>query len=577
MFSLLRVNMAKKTCVFESIPAEYAGMGGRGLTSAIVSKEVEPTCNPLGRYNKLVFSPGLLGGTACPNANRISVGCKSPLTGGVKEANSGGQPGGHLAKLGIMALVVEDIAPEGEWWQLEISKDKAELVPSTVAGLDNYDAVTKLIEKYGDKCSYVTIGRAGEFKLTAASIAFTDRELRPARHAGRGGVGAVMGAKGLKAVIINPEGGVNHPLVDAEAFKEASKRFTKALTEHPVTGQGLPTYGTAVLVNILHEAGGLPTRNFSSGRFEGHEKVSGETMNRLTVERGGEGVVSHGCMTGCIMRCSGLYPDKNGKLIGKWPEYETIWSFGPHTGIDDLDAIAHYDRLCDDVGVDTIDVGVALGVAMEAGVLKFGDAAGVTEAMKEISKGTPLGRILGCGAATTGRVFGVRRVPCVKGQSLPAYDPRAVKGVGVTYATTPMGADHTAGYAVTANILSVGGTVDPLKSEGQIELSRNLQIATASVDATGLCLFVAFAVLDIPDALVAVVDMLNAKYGLSLVVDDVTTLGQSILKMEREFNKRAGVSEAEDRLPEFFSDEELPPHNTKFDISAEELQTVFNW
>ena len=577
MFKFLRINMTTKQCRFEDVPAEYAGMGGRGLTSTIVAKEVEPTCTPLGPHNKLVFAPGLLGATNSPNANRISVGCKSQLTGGIKEANSGGQPGGHLAKMGIMAIIVEGMAPAGEWYQLELSSEKAELVPSTVAGLDNYPAVAKLVEKYGEKCSYVTIGRAGEFKLAAASIAFTDRELRPSRHAGRGGVGAIMGSKGLKAIIIDPQGGKNHPLADVEAFKGAVKRFTEALTTHPVCSQGLPTYGTAVLVNILHEAGGLPTHNFAQGRFDGHEAVSGETMNQLTKERGGEGVVAHGCMSGCIMRCSGLYPDLDGKLIGKWPEYETLWGFGPHCGVDDIDTIARIDTICDDVGVDTIDVACAVGVAMDAGILKFGDAPGMLDAMQQISKGTPLGRILGCGADITGKVFGVRRVPTVKGQGIPAYDPRAVKGIGVTYATTPMGADHTAGYAVTANILGVGGTVDPLKPEGQIELSRNLQVATAAVDAAGLCLFVAFAVLDIPDALQAIVDMLNAKYGWQLTTADLGSLGQTILTTERDFNRRAGITEAADKLPDFFYDEELPPHNTKFDVSQADMNTVFNW
>ena len=577
MFRFLRVNMATKSCVFEEIPAEYAGLGGRGLTSTIVAREVDPLCTPLGPHNKLVFAPGLLGATNSPNGNRISVGCKSPLTEGIKESNSGGQPGGHLAKLGIMAIIVEEMATEGEWWQLEVSKDSARLVPSTVAGLNNFAAVEKLVEQYGKECSYVSIGRAGEFKLTASSIAFTDRELRPMRHAGRGGVGAVMGSKGLKAIIINPEGGKNHPLADEAAFRDASKRFAKALMEHPVTGKGLAEYGTAVLVNILHEAGGLPTRNFTSGQFEGHENVSGERMNQLTKERGGEGAVAHGCMSGCIIRCSGLYPNKQGKLISKWPEYETLWCFGPHCGIDDLDLIAQYDRICDDAGVDTIDVGVAIGVAMAGGGIPKGDAQAVLRVMNEISEGTPLGRVIGCGTATTGRVFGVRRVPCVKGQSLPAYDPRAVKGVGVTYATTPMGADHTAGYSVTANILSCGGTVDPLKKEGQIELSRNLQIATASVDSVGLCLFTAFAILDVADALPAIVDMLNAKFGWQLTGDDVVTLGQRILSTEVDFNRRAGITEAADRLPDFFQDEELPPHNTKFDITHEELKTTFNW
>lgn len=577
MFKFLRVNMATKECRFEDVPAQYAGMGGRGLTSAVVAAEVEPTCTPLGPHNKLVFAPGLLGATNSPNANRISVGCKSPLTGGIKESNSGGVPGSDIARMGILAIIVEDMAKEGEWYQLELTKDSAKLVPSTVAGLDNYDAVAKLVEQYGKENSYVTIGRAGEFKLTAASIAFTDRELRPARHAGRGGVGAIMGSKGLKAIIIQPEGGEAYPLADAEAFKAAAKRFAEALMSHPVCGQGLANYGTAVLVNILHEAGGLPTHNFKSGRFDGHEKISGETMNQLTKERGGEGQVAHGCMRGCIMRCSGLYPEIDGKLLGKWPEYETLWAFGANSGIDDIDFVAKCDRICDDVGVDTIDVGAAIAVAMEGGVLPFGDAKGALDIMQQISKGTPLGRIIGCGTAATGQIFGVRRVPVVKGQSLPAYDPRAVKGVGVTYATTPMGADHTAGYAVTSNILGIGGTVDPLKSEGQIELSRNLQVATAAVDATGLCLFVAFAVLDIPDALVAIVDMLNAKFGIKLTTDDVVTLGQRILSTEIDFNRRAGISEAADRLPDFFTDETLPPHGTKFDITKEELQTVFNW
>lgn len=577
MFKFLRVDMVTKKCTFEKIPAEYEGLGGRGLTSAIVSREVDPACTPLGPRNKLVFAPGLLGATNSPNTNRLSVGCKSPLTGGIKEANAGGQPGGHLARLGILAIIVENISEDGEWWDLEVRKDSARLVRSSVEGLNNYDAIAKFKDMYGDQCSYITIGRAGEYKLTAASIACTDRELRPSRHAGRGGVGAVMGSKGLKAIIIDPAGGANAPIHDVEAFKAASKRFAQALAENPITGSALEDYGTAILVNIVNEAGGLPTRNFTTGRFEQHEELSGEHMNELTKKRGGEGRPAHGCMSGCVIRCSGLYPDKKGKLIGKWPEYETIWCFGPHSNIDDLDLIAQFDYLCDDYGVDTIDVGVAIGVAMAGGGIPLGDGKAVLKAMHGISEGTPLGRVIGCGAETTGRVFGVRRVPCVKGQSLPAYDPRAVKGQGVTYATTPMGADHTAGYSVTANLLNVGGHVDPLKKDGQIELSRNLQIATASIDSVGLCLFTAFALLEVPDALPAVVDMLNAKFNWKLTGDDVTSLGKRILTMEVDFNRRAGLGEATDRLPDFFMDEKLPPHNTTFDFTDAELQETLNF
>jgi aldehyde:ferredoxin oxidoreductase len=282
-------------------------------------------------------------------------------------------------------------------------------------------------------------------------------------------------------------------------------------------------------------------------------------------------------MAGCVIRCSGIYHDTDGEYVSKWPEYETVWAFGPNCAIDDLDAIARMDRACDDIGLDTIETGNAIAVAMEGGVKEFGDVAGAEELLAEIGKGTPLGRILGSGAGTVGKAFGVRRVPVVKNQALPAYDPRAVKGVGVTYATSTMGADHTAGYAVATNIMKVGGYVDPLVTEGQVNLSRDLQVATAAIDTCGLCLFVAFPVMDIPDAFTAIVDMVNAKYGLSLTGDDVGALGQRVLKMERDFNARAGFTAVDDRLPEFFKNEKLPPHDQVFDITDDDLDTVFNF
>ena len=576
MFKILRVNMSDLSIKSEEIPEAYQGLGGRGLTSAIVLKEVEPTCSPIGAGNKLILAPGLLGGTNCANSGRISVGAKSPLTGGIKESNSGGQAGQYLAKLGIFAIVVEGLREDGKLYKLYVAKDKYELSPADdLKGLGNYATVDKLKNEFGDKAGFVSIGPAGEWKLAAASVAITDTEVRPTRHAGRGGLGAVMGSKGLKAIVIDPSEGELAPIVDKEAFKGAAKRFAKALSEHAVTGQGLPTYGTDVLINIINEAGGLPTRNFSSGRFEGADKVGGETLNKITVER--KGNPTRGCMTGCVIRCSGDFLDKKGQFVSKWPEYETVWALGPNCEIDDLEAIARMDRACDDIGLDTIETGNALAVAMEGGVKEFGDAAGAEELMAEIVKGTPLGRILGSGAAVVGKTFGVRRIPVVKNQALPAYDPRAVKGVGVTYATSTMGADHTAGYAVATNIMKAGGDVDPLKAEGQVKLSRDLQVATAAIDTAGLCLFVAFPVLDIPDAFNAIVEMINAKYGLSLTGDDVGSLGQRVLKMERDFNMRAGFTSADDRLPEFFKNEKLSPHNEVFDIPDEELDTVFNF
>ncbi len=439
----------------------------------------------------------------------------------------------------------------------------------------NYDLVEKLKGEYGDKIAIISIGPAGEMKMSAASVACTDMELRPTRHAGRGGVGAVMGAKGVKAIVLDDAGMKMRSAKDPEKFKEANKEWVAGLRKHPVSGEGMPAYGTNVLTNVINEAGSYPTHNFLWGRFDGCSKISGETQAETEIARGGS--ATHGCHRGCIIQCSGIFHDKDGHYLTKQPEYETVWAHGGNCGIDDLDAIAMLDRLDDDYGLDTIEMGATIGVAMEAGVAEFGDAEAAINLVKEVGKGTHLGRILGNGAAVTGRVFGVERVPVVKGQAMPAYDPRGIQGIGVTYATTTMGADHTAGYAVATNILGVGGNVDPLKPEGQVELSRNLQIATAAIDATGMCLFIAFPVLDQPETFQALLDLINAFYGLSLTGDDVTELGKSILKNERNFNIKAGFTAEHDRLPEFFKKESLPPHDITFQVKDEDLDQVFNW
>jgi aldehyde:ferredoxin oxidoreductase len=330
-----------------------------------------------------------------------------------------------------------------------------------------------------------------------------------------------------------------------------------------------------VLTNVINEAGGYPTNNFTLGRFKGCEAISGETQAETEKARGGS--ATHGCHRGCIIKCSGIYHDKEGNYLTKQPEYETVWAHGGNCGINDLDAIAMLDRLDDDFGLDTIEMGATIGVAMEAGLAKFGDAGAAINLVKEVGKGTPMGRILGNGAAVTGKVFGVERVPVVKGQAMPAYDPRAVQGIGVTYATSTMGADHTAGYAVATNIMKVGGDVDPLKPEGQAELSRNLQIATAAIDSTGMCLFIAFAIMDQPETFQALIDSINAFYGMNLTADDVAELGKSVLKNERDFNARAGFTPQHDRVPEFFKKESLPPHNIVFQVTDEDLDSVFNF
>ncbi len=575
---ILRINMGADGGPKATVApmGEYEGMGGRGLTSALVAKEVPPLCHPLGEDNKLVIAPGLLSGTAAAMSGRISVGCKSPLTGGIKESNSGGQPSQILARLGYGAIVLEGKPPDNTLYKIFIQRDKVEITPdNSLRMLGNYDLVNKMKKEYGDKITCISIGPAGEMKMSAASVAFADIEQRPTRHAGRGGVGAVMGAKGVKVIVVSEEGAELRQPKEPDKFKEANRKFVEGLKKHPVTGQALPAYGTNVLANIINEAGAYPTKNFLLGRFDGIQKISGETEAATETARGG--LATHGCHRGCIIQCSGIYNDKNGQYLTKQPEYETVWALGANCAIDDLDTIAMLDRLCDDYGVDTIEMGATIGVAMEGGVAKFGDGAAAINLLKEIGKGTALGRILGNGAAVTGKVFGVERVPVVKGQALPAYDPRAIQGMGVTYATSTMGGDHTAGYAVAANVLKIGGYVDPLKPEGQIDLSRNLQIATAAVDATGMCLFIAFATMDQPETFQALIDLLNAFYGWKLTADDVVALGKKILKLERGFNAQAGFTAKQDRLPDFFKKEKLPPHNVTFTVKDEALDTVFNW
>jgi len=577
---LMRVNMSDLSVTKESMPEAWSRYGGRALTSAIVFKEVPADTDPLGSENVLVFAPGLFGGTTAPNGGRLSVGAKSPLTGGIKESNSGGQAAHALGRIGIAAIVVSGKpADPAARYMLTVEADgsaKLDRVDEW-AGAGNYavaDAI-KGMRSADDRYATITIGPAGEAGLKAAGIAVSDMKGYPNRFAGRGGMGSVMGSKGLKAIVISDKGLSHVEHADKEAFNAAMKRFSAAMKEHAVSGQALPTYGTNVLTNILSEAGGLPTRNFSEGSFEGAEATSGERQREITLERGGN--VKHGCQTGCVIQCSRYWVDKDGHYKTKGPEYETVWSFGADCGIADLDDIAELDRVCGDYGLDTIEMGATMAVYMDSGAIAFGDGKAALAALKSIFEGGEPGRVLGDGAEATGKKYGVARIPVVKHQALPAYDPRSVMGIGVTYATSTMGADHTAGYAVATNILNVGGEVDPLKPDGQVELSRNLQIATAMLDSLGLCIFVAFPVLDIPEAFAAIHEMAAAHTGDDWDADALMQLGKETLVFERLYNERVGMGAADDRLPEFFNTDPLPPHDIVFQVSDAELDTVFDF
>jgi len=579
MNKFIRVDMTTKQVTTEDVPAKYLGLGGRALTSNFVADEVKPTCHALGKNNKIIFAPGLLSGTSAPNSGRISVGAKSPLTGTIKESNAGGSFSQKMARMGIKALVIEGM-PEGDkFYIIKIDMNGVtfdDAPPEILGSSGNYKAIEVLSEKYGQKVGIALAGPAGEYRLPSANISFKDPDGNM-RSAGRGGLGAVLGSKKVKALVIDDSGAGAVPIADVEKFRAASKVFAKALLDHPVSGKGLAVYGTNILINILNEAGGLPANNFTAGRIDHNDNISGETLNANITARGGDGKVSHGCHAGCIIKCSQWYPDKQGKLITSGFEYETIWGLGADAGIKDLDEIAYIDRAMDDIGIDSIETAVAVATAMEGGLLPWGDGKTVLEAVKQIAVPTPLGRILGSGTAVVGKVCGLFRTPVVKDQAIPAYDPRPVKGIGLTYATTPMGADHTAGYCISGNILKVGADIDPLKKDGQIEYSRAMQIGTAAVDSTGMCLFVYFGIADNPGGYQALIDMINAQYGISLTATDVDKLGESVLKVERAFNKAAGFTNAHDRLPEFFEYESCPPHNVVWDFTPEEIDEVFNF
>ncbi len=565
-FSIWRVNVRNRTFSRESIPQNWERLGGRGLLARVLLDEVDPTCNPLGPENKLVFAPGLLVGHMVSSSDRISIGAKSPLTGGIKESNAGGSTGLKLTHLGIKALIIEGQPPEPGWWLLHLSVDGTRFERADeFSGMGVFDVAPALLERYGKDVGIALIGPGGEMRLASAGIQNLDKDRVPARIAARGGIGAVMASKGLKAIIIDNSNGQKPPIANYPAFKAAQNEFTQALMSHPQTAV-YRDYGTAAMVKMCNGFGGIPTRNFSQGQFEGAERISGEYMRKTQLERGGECDTSHACMAGCTIRSSNVYGGPDGKAIVSPLEYETIGLMGSNLGIEDLDTIARMNYAVNDLGLDTIEIGAALGVAAEAGLLEYGDGRRALELIDEIRQGTPLGRVLGTGAALTGKTFAIDRIPIVKGQAMSAYDPRAIKGTGVTYATSPQGADHTCGLTIRAK-------VDHLDPNGQVKLSRGAQYNMAGYDTLGACIFAGFGYAAAPGS---IAKLLNTRYGWDVGEDILQVLGRETIQLEREFNRQAGFTRRDDRLPEWMTSEPLSPHNAVFDVPEAELDTIFD-
>ncbi len=564
---IARLNMSTRKYIEDNIPPAYRGLGGRALTSNIVSGEVSPKADPLGKENKLIFAAGLFAGTAVPNSGRLSVGAKSPLTNTIKEANAGGAAAQKLAQLGLQAVVVEGKAEEPQ--VVKIDKSGATFFPaSRFDCMGNYQLIQELRKEFGDTVAFVTIGPAGEDRLHTASVAVTSPDFH-IRMAARGGLGAVMGAKGLKAVVIDDAATREGKVHDQAELKKAVSELSKVISGHPLS-QGLRQLGTPLLVMMMNSAGCLPTKNYSIGQFDGAEQISGERAAALMNERP-NGQPVHRCMNGCIINCSNIYTDKKGNVLVSGLEYETLGMVGSNCMIADLDMIARINRLCNDIGVDTMEIGAALAVAMEGGLLPWGNGEAALALLGEITKRTDRGIMIASGCRFTGEKLGVKRIPQVKGQSLAAYDPRLLKGTGTTYATCTMGADHTCGNALPS---PANPGYNPASPTGQAAVSGFLQSYFAAVDSLGLCLFASLPLLEVPDAQKHLTAAAAAVTGEAPAESYLLDLGKSVLKVERGFNNRAGFGRADDRLPPFFSIEPLPPSGLIFDVAEEELDSL---
>jgi aldehyde:ferredoxin oxidoreductase len=558
---ILRVNMTELAAHFEDLSDELLILGGRGLTSKILCDEVAPTADPLGPEAKLVIATGPLAATNAPSCGRCSVGAKSPLTNGIKESNSGGPMGQRLDRLGIRAIVIEGESVDGKLYLLHVSNDQVTLTSAeALLGKGNYQVAEELRTQYGDKVTVSMIGLAGERKNKAAAITFTDTEGRSSRHAARGGLGAVMCAKGLKAIVIDDSGTNPVNIDDKAAFKDAVKAWAE-LTKNDESLQQRRLHGTPAFVDTLGAIGAMPSKNYSSEPTEGFEKLSSVSFGETNKARGGS---MHGCMAGCLVKCSVVYHGPDNKHLTSSFEYETMGLMGSNIGLSDPDVVATLDRACDELGIDTIELGSAMGVAASEGKMKMGDSESALALMEEVKTGTEFGKILADGVVATCKALGVARVPAFKGQSIPAHDPRVTKPTGVTYGTSPMGADHTAGLTYD----------ECFSAEGAVDRSLQQQIFNTLFDSIGFCILAG------PDDRMKSVKFLrrlvNARFGLELSDAEILKIGRQTLRRELDFNKHSGFYTENETDPDFIRTEQRAPFDSVFDVDPEEMNNIWS-
>lgn len=552
---ILKLDMTLGKIKEETLPNDFT-WGGRGLVDYLLTKNMNPNSHPLSLDSVFVLACGMLAGTSAPNSSRISTGGKSLLTGGIKEANSGGTAGDIMGRLGIMAVMARGKSEKPQLLMINSKGARLESA-SFVSGLKNYEACRKLREKYGEKISIVLTGPAGEKGMANSTVAVSDVQGRPARHAARGGLGAVMGAKGLKAILLDGSGTKSRSPENPAAFKKAVKNAVTIIRSMPV-GEALRAQGTATWINSCDATGQMPTLNHTLGAWDKTDAINGSALAGVVTGRGG--LMGHACMPGCIVRCSNNYHGPDGEYITSALEYETLAMLGSNLGIDDLDIIAKLDRMCDELGIDTIETGNTIGVLNHAGMFDFGDGPKAIEYVREIGNATPMGMILGSGTETACKVLGIDRVPAIRGLGIPAHMARSRKGWGLSYATSPQGADHTSGAVAE----------DPLSPHGQAERSRDSQISMAAFDSLGMCWFTF-----INGSHDLLYPMINALYGLDWDAKQYLKMGEEMIRMEITFNRKAGLGPEQEQMPQWLKEEALPPTNARFDVPDEDYAKVW--
>ena len=579
---ILRVNLSEGSCTPEALNMEWAMqyLGQRGLSSKYLCEEVDPKCDALGPENKLIMSTGPLTGTMASTAGRYSVTCKSPLTGAIASSNSGGFLGAEMKFAGWDMVIFEGKSEKPVY--LLIQDDKVELRDASgLWGKSAWETDDILHRTHQDpQIRIACIGRTAENGCLFAGI-INDRH----RAAGRSGVGTVMASKNLKAVVIRGTQGVGN-LEDAKAFMDAVDAGKAILAENAVTGEGLPTYGTQVLMNVINGVGGLPARNMRDVGFEGAGNISGEAMNEPRASDGKPNLTTKAGCFSCTIACGRISTvDKTHFSVKDKPqyhgasgglEYEAAWALGADTGIDDLDALTYVNFLCNEDGFDPITFGSTVAAAMELfedGVittedtdgieLKFGSAEALVAVTELLVTGEGFAKILGLGSKRMCEKYAKPELSMtVKGQEFPAYDPRGIQGIGLNYATSNRGACHLRGYTVASEILGIPVKTEQTDSDGKPELVKAFQDATALVDSAGLCLFTTFAW-----GMDNIAPQIDAACEGDWSVESCLEAGERIWNMERLFNQAAGFTADDDKLPKRMLEEAIKSGPTKGQVS----------